>query len=153
MTAEIAVGAQVIGAQRTRRKATTYRGSVGANTLNQNAPCRVAGCDHMTCRWDYDTVNGQVTRHHSREFPSGIMFSSIEFPPGDPRNDNAMIATDLKAAAIVMPVFGNDERTLAQAAMLAVDLVEAIRSSLPAAHAQRLDEMLLQAAHRSQAGA
>lgn len=128
-----------------------YHGAPGADVLNRSTPCADPRCDRVTCRWDYDAVGGNVTRVHSRMFASGIMYSGIEFPPGDPRNNTPSVSTDLGAAAIVVPDVGDDGLTLAGAALLAADLVEAVRHSLSAPQARHLGGLLLQVAECSAA--
>lgn len=66
----------------------TFNGPQGAANLNAASPCTISHCDH-TCEWesDDDKPGSAVSRLHSRSWPSGLSISSLEFPPGEERDD------------------------------------------------------------------
>lgn len=49
-----------------------------------DSACSVLWC-RGDCQWNVDAVGRRVSRQHFRRWPSGVVLSQIEYPPGDSR--------------------------------------------------------------------
>lgn len=88
--------------------------------------CTVLWC-RGDCEWNVDAVGRRISRQHFRRWPSGVVLSEIEFPPGDRR------ASLHGGLGVHIPDIPDD--ALDQLAQLAQDLDDAVHKAMSATQA------------------